>query len=172
MSLNLLEQEPQIEQYQANEQMVATLLEGEFTSVFQNRLIPQDEGVVFIEKSKPTKMIVVADGDIIKNHVSKNGNPYPLGYNPFSKEQFNGNKNFIVNAVNYLLENKGLIEIRSRELKLRLLNKKELNEHRLKWQLINILSPVLLILIFGFVWNYLRKRNVRYGCESGKSKNM
>ncbi len=158
VSLNLLEQEPQLEQYQAGEQMIATLLEGEFTSVFQNRLVPQGAGIQFQEKSKPTKMLVVADGDIIKNHVSKSGNPYPLGYNPFSKEQFNGNKNFIVNAVNYLLDNEGLIEIRSRELKLRLLDKNEVSEHKLKWQIINIFLPILLILILGFIWNYLRKR--------------
>lgn len=158
VSLQLLQQEPQLNQYQAGPQVIGTMLEGTFTSVFKNRLIPQEKGMSFKEKSVHTKMLVVADGDIIQNHVSKNGTPYPLGYNPFSKKQYNGNKNFIVNALNYLLDKEGLITIRGRELKLRLLNKQKIAEERLFWQTLNILLPLLIIGFLGLSWTILRRR--------------
>lgn len=158
VSLNILEQEPQLEQYQAKEQLLSVLLEGKFTSLYKNRIVPKEKGMTVKEESVNTKMIVVADGDIAKNHVSVSGNPFPLGYNPFSKEQFNGNKNFIVNAVNYLLDKENLINIRSREFKLRMLNKNKATQDRLFWQAINIFIPLLLIIALGVVWNFRRKR--------------
>ena len=113
------------------------MLEGEFQSAFQNRIAPNNESLKPKLTSPSNKMIVFGDGDIIKNHVSSSGNAFPLGYNQFSKSQFNGNKQLIVNALNYLMDNENLINIRAKEVNLRLLNKSEIKNNRLKWQLIN-----------------------------------
>ena len=86
VSLGILEHEPQLEQFQAGQQNIGVLLEGTFKSFFENRLVSSNKPI--ITKSKPTSMLIVSDGDIIKNHVSKSGNPYILGFNPFSKEHF------------------------------------------------------------------------------------
>ncbi|MBF90356.1 MAG: gliding motility-associated ABC transporter substrate-binding protein GldG [Flavobacteriales bacterium] len=158
VSLNILEREPKLDQYKAGEQMIAVMLEGKFSSVFENRINPINKKIPLLSKSEETKMIVVADGDIIKNHVSKSGNAYPLGYNPYNNQQYNGNKKFIINALNYLLGKEELLLIRSRELKLRLLDKNELANNRFFWQIINILTPLLFIAILGLVWTMNRKR--------------
>ena len=107
-------------------------------------------------------MIVFGDGDIIKNHVSSSGNAFPLGYNKFSKSQFNGNKQLIVNALNYLItENENLINIRAKEVNLRLLNKSEIKNNRLKWQLINTLLPLAIIILIIVIFGLARKRQYR-----------
>lgn len=140
---------------------VAVLLEGEFDSYYKNRVlkgldsIPQ---VKFRDRSSPTKMIVVADGDIIKNSVQYSTNrAYPLGYDIYSKQTY-GNKNFILNAVNYLCDDSGLLEVRSREIKLRILDKKKAVEDKLGWQLINTAVPILAIILFGIVQAFIRKK--------------
>ena len=105
VSLSILEKEPKIEQFNAGEKPIAYLLEGEFQSAFQNRIAPNKESLKLKLTSPSNKMIVFGDGDIIKNHVSSSGNAFPLGYNQFSKSQYNGNKQIIVNALNYLMDN-------------------------------------------------------------------
>ena len=156
VSLGILEHEPQLEQYQAGPQNIGVLLEGYFKSCFENRLISNNTPI--ITKSEPTSMLIVSDGDIIKNHVSKSGNPYLLGYNPFSKEHFQGNSNFIINALHYMLGKKELIEIRANNFKIRLLDRKEVNNNRLYWQTINIGLPIVLVLLIALIWNWRRKR--------------
>ena len=106
-------------------------------------------------------MIVFGDGDIIKNHVSSSRNAFPLGYNKFSKSQFNGNKQLIVNALNYLMDNENLINIRAKEVNLRLLNKSEIKNNRLKWQLINTLLPLAIITLIIVIFGLARKRQYR-----------
>ena len=103
-------------------------------------------------------MIVVSDGDIIKNqfHIPQ-GYPLPLGFDQFTRETF-GNKEFILNAMNYLTDGASLISLRSRETKLRLLDRTEINENRVKWQLINLLAPVLLVILTGIILVWFRKR--------------
>jgi ABC-2 type transport system permease protein len=157
VSLGILQQEPQMKQYQMGEQLTGLLLTGSFPSVFQNRLSPQS-AIPFLSESKPTQQIVFSDGDIIKNHVSKSGQAFPLGYNHFSKEQFHGNKTLIVNALNYITDNKELLSVRGREFQLRKLDPQRIEEERLKWQLINLLSPLLIIGLLAFVWNFIRNR--------------
>ena len=161
ISLNLLRDEPQPEQFNKPYQPVAILLEGEFESVFLNRMVPRIEEskeIGFKGISPTTKMIVVADGDIIKNDIQQStGKFYPLGYDRFTGEIY-GNKNFILNAVNYLCDDSGLITVRSRELKLRLLDNTKLAEERFKWQFINTTLPILLVLLFGVVHYFIRKR--------------
>ncbi len=156
VSLGILEHEPQLEQFQAGQQNIGILLEGSFKSFFENRLVSNNKPI--ITRSKPTSMLVVSDGDIIKNHVSKSGNPYILGFNPFSKELFQGNSNFIINSLHYMLGKKKLIEIRENNFKIRLLDREKVRNNRLFWQTINIGLPIVFLLLIALVWNWRRKR--------------
>ena len=161
INLNILQQEPDERMYQDPPQPVAILLEGIFESNYTNRIPPLvqfDKTIRFREQSKPTKMIVVTDGDVIRNqlHYSQ-GYPLPLGYDQYTGQTF-GNKEFILNAMNYLTEGEGLINIRSRELKLRLLDPAKAGNNKLFWQLLNVVVPVLLIILFGVLQAIIRKR--------------
>ncbi|MFO7852717.1 MAG: gliding motility-associated ABC transporter substrate-binding protein GldG [Bacteroidota bacterium] len=138
---------------------VAVLLEGSFKSLYANRMISSQNAEVK-EKSKDTKMIVVADGDIIRNEVSIVGNkltPRELGVDRYSGQTF-GNKDFIINCMNYLVDDRGLISLRSRELKIRLLDRQKIKEQRLFWQLTNTIGSLLLVLFGGTVFLLLRKK--------------
>lgn len=161
VSLNILEQNPTIEQYNHGKIPVGYLLEGEFESVFGNRLAPNNDKIKPISKSKDNKMIVFSDGDLIKNHVNSSSMSYPLGYNHYSKTQYLGNKRMIVNALNYIMGNDNIINIRSKEINLRLLNKKEISEHKVKWQLINTIFPLLSISLIIAIILLRRKRQYR-----------
>ncbi len=137
-------------------------LEGKFESVFKNRMT-QQMGInpsELITESKETKMVVISDGGIIKNKVRiRNGSPQilPLGYDQFSGQTF-GNRDFIMNCIDYLSDDTGIMQLRSRTLKLRMLDKVKLREEKEKWQVINIILPLLVFLVFGITFNYLRKK--------------
>ena len=143
---------------------VAVLLEGTFSSVFANRMagsIMGDPELVTATESKPTKMIVIADGDIIRNEITwEGGNPEPLtlGLDRYTMQTF-GNKDFLVNCINYLVNDNGLIEMRSRELKPRLLDQARIKSQRSLWQVVNTVVPVLIIILAGVVYNALRRRH-------------
>ena len=141
--------------------MVAVLVEGEFKSLYANRIPPQlanNDSIGFLEISKPTAQIFVSDGDIIKNqlHYSK-GYPLPLGFDQFTREQF-GNKDFILNALNYLIDENGLISIRSREIKIRLLDKNRMNKNMMLIKTLNVILPILIIVIMGLLLQWRRKK--------------
>ena len=161
ISLSIVQQEPKQEQFSRRFQPVAVLLEGKFESVFKNRISPTIAGsqeLQYKDLSVPTKMIVVSDGDVIKNGVAKSsGKVYPLGFDRYTNQTY-GNTNFILNSMNYLTDNSGLISIRSRELTLRLMDKELLKNDRTFWQLLNTLLPVALIIVFGLVQFYLRRK--------------
>ncbi|AXT20320.1 gliding motility-associated ABC transporter substrate-binding protein GldG [Flavobacteriaceae bacterium AU392] len=134
---------------------LAVLLEGEFTSVYNNRVKPFQ----FSEtknKSTTTKMIVVADGDIIKNEVGRNG-PLELGFNRLTGNVY-ANKEFLLNAINYLLDDNGLINIRTKEVAIAHLNPELIIAQKTKWQIINIALPLLLLVVFGLSFNFYRKK--------------
>lgn len=138
------------------------LLEGEFESNFRNRdLSPYNiVKTEFKEKGKPAKMVIVADGDIIKNNIKQKPNGIfiePLGYDRYSNQTF-GNKNFILNTVNYLVEGPGIIELRAREIELRLLDRKKTINQRFKWQIINLVIPCIIVIVYGIVYNIRRKQ--------------
>jgi len=143
---------------------VAVLLEGTFSSVFTNRMtesIMGEAGRSILTESKPTKMIVVADGDIIRNEVSwakEVAEPLTLGLDRYTMQTF-GNKDFLVNSINYLVHDNGLIEMRSREIKPRLLDQARIKSQRTMWQLVNTLVPVLIIILAGVAYNSLRQRH-------------
>jgi ABC-2 type transport system permease protein len=140
---------------------VAVLLEGKFHSVFQNRIpltiVNDKESFDYKEVSPENKMIVVSDGDVIKSQLdNKTGNPYPLGYDPYTNQTF-GNKDFILNCIDYLDDQSGILSVRSRELKIRMLDKTKITKSKLSIQLTNTIIPVLLILIYGFIQLMIRK---------------
>jgi gliding-associated putative ABC transporter substrate-binding component GldG len=142
---------------------VAVLLEGTFPSVFINRMVSNltnDKNLKIRTESRKTKMIVVADGDIIRNEVSREGNreaPYPLGIDKYTGEMY-GNRDFLINCLNYLVDDNGLMELRSRELKLRLLDTGKVKAEKFKWQLINIAGPILIVILLGLLYNFLRRK--------------
>lgn len=144
---------------------VSVLLEGRFNSVFANRMTPPQiaSGTSVYEKKKesePTKMIIVADGDVVRNDVKSSANGYtafPAGYDQYSGQSF-GNEEFILNAVNYLADDEGWLNLRGREWRIRLLDKNLLLKYRLTVQIINILLPLLLLIIFCFVYQVVRKK--------------
>lgn len=142
--------------------IVGSILEGVFPSAFTNRMVP--EGIRSAERtiteSKPTKMVVIADGDVIRNDVQGKGenmNILPLGYDRYMNQQF-GNKEFLLNAVNYLTDDDGWMSLRSREIKLRLLNKPAIIGQRTFWQVINVVLPLVVLGLFGLAFNFVRKR--------------
>ncbi len=163
ISLRYLYQQPEISMFNQPYQTVAVLLEGEFASLFTNRVpeeIAQAPEVGFTAKSSKTAMIVVADGDIIKNQLQQGTvkpTPLPLGYDKYTGQQF-GNKDFILNAVNYLCDDSGLLSVRSRQVKLRTLDAARVEAERLEWQLVNTIVPILLVLGFAVVQAYMRRR--------------
>ena len=134
---------------------VAVLLEGSFTSMYNNRVLPFKDGK-FLSKSAPTKMIVISDGDVIKNQIDK-GAPIELGYDKYTSQYF-GNKEFILNSVNYLLDDNGLINIRSKDVTLPLLDKQSVQDNYSQTQMLTVALPIVLLGIFGLLFTYLRKK--------------
>lgn len=144
---------------------VAVALEGVFPSPFKNRLAAETitmidtiEGVSFLEESKPTRMVVISDGDIIRNDYDPvNSRVSPLGYYKFTKESY-ANKAFIQNAIEWLTDENGIIAARSKDIKLRLLDNARVKAEQSFWQGLNIGVPLILLLIFGIAYNFIRKR--------------
>lgn len=155
ISLDIITKEPDRTTYTNGNQTLAVLLEGEFTSVYNNRVKPfalNDQK----NKSLDTKMVVIADGDVIKNDVSRNG-PMELGFNRFTGDLY-GNKEFLLNTVNYLLDDNGLINIRSKEIAVAFMDSEKISKEKTKWQIVNIALPLALLTVFGFGFNFFRKK--------------
>ncbi len=160
---------PEDNQYKTAAIPVAVLVEGKFTSLFSNRLstVMNDSlkahNIVF-SKSCPTenKMLVVSDADIIMNAVVKGNQPLNMGMNPFtygSQREFPfANREFLLNTLDYMLNTNDLSEAKSKDYTVKFLDTKKVNADRTYWQMINILLPVLIIIIFAFLFQYLRKR--------------
>jgi ABC-2 type transport system permease protein len=163
ISLKEAERKPDETSFNKSFLPVAVLLEGRFTSAFRNRITSdmlKDKNFEVKTESAETKMIVIADGDIIRNEVRKSGAneiPLTLGQDRYTLEMY-GNRDFLVNCLNYLVDYNGIMDLRSREMKLRLLDRSVIKTDRLKWQLINIVFPVLIVIIAGVIYNWLRKR--------------
>lgn len=161
ISFNILREPPKYEMFTKGPLTTALLLEGKFTSVFTNRLprkLLDDDGINFKERSAPTKMIVVSDGDIIRNPISKLENKFfALGYDKYSQKVF-GNREFVLNAVNYLCDDSGLLNVRSKNFKIRLLDQAKIDEDRTFWQVLNTSVPLVFILVFAIVFITIRKR--------------
>lgn len=161
ISLSMLRQTPDQRMFSQKSQNVAYLLKGQFESLYANRMtasIMESEEIGFKTSSEPTAMIVVADGDLIKNqfHIPK-GYPLPLGFDQYTQVTY-GNKDFIENAVSYLVDGEGIIGIRSRELKIRLLDMNKVNDKTMLWQILNVVVPSVIVIVFGFILSIIRKR--------------
>lgn len=163
ISLEETKDPPSEEMFTLGELPVAVLLEGKFKSAFANRMtesIIGAEGKKVITEGKLSKMIVVADGDIIRNDVSWTRGvpePLPLGQDRYTQQTY-GNKDFIVNCLNYLVFDNGLMEMRSREIKPRLLNGKKIDEQRVLWQVVNTILPAILLVLSGLAYTHIRRR--------------
>ena len=135
---------------------MAVLLEGNFHSVYENRVLPFNHNN-FKGSGKPTKMIVISDGDLVKNQLDKNFQPVELGFDQRSGNVYD-NKDFMINCVNYLLDDTGLINIRSKDLTLPLLDKEKVYASYTQTQLITIGLPLVVLLVFGLLFTYIRKK--------------
>ncbi len=159
ISFNSIRTSPDKEAYQNKGDLpLAVLVEGEFKSAFTNRIKPLKlQGAK--EEGGANKMLVIADGDIIKNQI-KNGKPLELGYDKWTNNFF-GNKEFLTNSINYLLDDTGLINIRNKKVAIPFLDQEKIAAQKTKWQLINVGLPVVLTLLLGIVFTYFRKK--KYG---------
>jgi ABC-2 type transport system permease protein len=165
VSLSMLNYNPDPKLFRKPYQPVAVLLEGKFTSLFQNRMAPEflrvlKDSLKYEFKSSSdsaTAMVVISDGEIMWNDFSRRDGPMELGYWQFTKSLF-ANKNFILNCLEYLTDPNSLLEARSKDLKLRLLDSKRASDEKLKWQAINIGIPLALVLIFASAYLFFRKR--------------
>ena len=157
VSLGIIENPPPVESYNKENIPLAVLLTGKFTSVFKNRIVPKNNEINFKSSSDSTSIIIVSDGDLIANEVSSSGNTFPLGYDKFINYTFDGNKKFIINAIQYLNDQNGLIKLRSKNIKLRLLNNDIISNYRMLITIINLILPILIFLFLIFIINQKNK---------------
>lgn len=155
ISLDIVTRQQDPALFNKGNQPLAVLLEGRFTSVYKNRIKPFNFSKEK-DESSPTKMIVIADGDVIKNDIVRS-QPQELGFDRWTGKTF-GNKEFLLNAINYLLDDDGLINIRSKEITVAFLDPQKITRQKTNWQLLNILLPLVLLALFGFGFNYVRKK--------------
>ena len=155
IELNSIAKEPKEEEYSTGFQITGLLTEGVFNSMYTNRVKPFNIDN-FRKKSLYNKMVVISDGDIGRNQLQK-GKPFDLARDKWTDEQF-GNKEFLLNAVDYLLDDNGLIELRNKNIQINLLDKKRAYQEKTYWQFINITLPLFILITFGFIFHYLRKR--------------
>jgi len=141
--------------YQSGNQLFAVLLEGNFNSAYKSRVKPFQTNF-YKEQATNNKMIVIADGDIGKNQILKE-QPFDLNKDKWTRQQF-GNKDFLLNAVDYLLDDTGIIHLRNKTLQINLLDKQKTSKERLFWQFLNVVLPLIVLFVFGIVFNFLRNR--------------
>lgn len=154
VNLNEIADKIKPELYSSDPQIMGVLLEGQFESAFEHRTKPFD--IDFKSKGITNKMILISDGDIIANQIL-NGEPTRLDIDKWTGQKF-GNKDFLLNAVDYLLDETDLLDIRKKSLDMKLLNKEKVYEEKGFWQFLNIVVPLLLLGIFGVLFAYFRKR--------------
>lgn len=151
--------EPQEADFQAGQQPLAVLVEGAFSSAFTNRVLPDGSDKERFRESatNPSKLILISDGDIIANELDSRGQPLELGFDYYTRISY-GNKEFLLNAVNYLLDDNGLINIRSNEIALPFIDTQKVSKEITTWQVLTIGLPLVILLIFGVIYTAIRKR--------------
>jgi ABC-2 type transport system permease protein len=159
VSFNLLREKPNLKQYSLMHEPIAVLVEGTFSSVFTGRIpaaIINDPNIGFKESSMPTRQIFVGDADIIKNEINpKTGEYFSLGYDKYTRRTY-GNSGFILNCINYLLDEEGLLEVRNKEFKIRLLDRERTRMERSQWQTANIAVPLLWVVVLAVILLLIR----------------
>jgi gliding-associated putative ABC transporter substrate-binding component GldG len=160
ISVNELLTNVRPEEFSAGSQTVGYLLEGQFTSLYRNRFVPAGSGSEpFRETGVTTSIVLLGDGDIARNEVNaRTGQPQPLGFDPFSNYTF-ANLDLLMNLMAYLTDENGLITVRNKEVRIRPLDRERIASGKTKWQLINLVLPLLMIVLYGIVraWNRRRK---------------
>ncbi|MDO8367315.1 MAG: gliding motility-associated ABC transporter substrate-binding protein GldG [Saprospiraceae bacterium] len=165
LNFEILKYDPDPGKFDKGAQNLAVLLEGTFPSAFENRVSEdllngmKQLGMEFKAASVPTRMIVISDGDVAANFIRdvEKKQTLPLGFNRFENVTY-ANKDFIINAIEYLIEPSGVIEARSKEVKLRLLDTVRAKEEQNFWRGLNLALPLLFLGAFGWLFNWLRKR--------------
>ena len=158
IELQSIAKEETQDDFKGGSQLIGVLLEGNFKSNYRNRTLPFPFSN-FKGTSEATKMVIIADGDIGKNQMARN-RPLDLNRDKWTNQQF-GNKEFLVNTMDYLLDDIGLLELRNKTIQLRFLNKQKAYEERSFWQIINIVIPLLMLGIFGLLFQFLYKKAYR-----------
>jgi gliding-associated putative ABC transporter substrate-binding component GldG len=157
INLNIVAEKPDFKEFTGKGNLpVAVLMEGKFHSVYENRVLPFKESS-FTPIGKENKMIIVSDGDVVKNQLDKNYQPLELGYDKWTNNLY-ANKEFMMNCVNYLLDDNGLINIRSKEVDLPILDKEKVTEDYTFSQIITVGVPIVILAVFVLVFTFLRKR--------------
>ncbi len=158
VSLDMVGQQPDPAEFAQNQGRIplAVLLEGNFHSMYENRVLPFDDST-FSPKGKNTKMIVISDGDVVKNQLDKDFQPLELGFDKWTNKMY-ANKEFMMNCVNYLLDDNGLINIRNKEVDLPLLDKEKVYENYTSSQIITVGLPIVILSLFGIAFTFMRKR--------------
>ncbi|MBP5614423.1 MAG: gliding motility-associated ABC transporter substrate-binding protein GldG [Bacteroidales bacterium] len=159
ISLETLRNRAHVEEFSKQNIPVAVLVEGVFPSLFTGYGNVDQEKLGFLDKSSPTKMIFVSDGDMVRNQVNEKRYPLPLGYDRFTDKAF-GNLNFLLNAVNYLCEDEDILQVRSKDFKMRLLDNNRILKEKTFWQLVNVIVPLVLVIALGIVLLLIRR--IRY----------
>lgn len=147
------------EQFTDGPKTIGYLLEGSFSSLYANRLLPRGaDKETFLPKGRSGKVVVFGDGDLVRNEIDpESGEAMALGVEPFSGATY-ANEDFILNLLAYMIDDSGLMEARSREVKIRPLDRVKLQQERSKWQIINVVIPVIIVVLLGLVKWFLRKR--------------
>ena len=158
VGLDMVGQQPDPAEFSQNSGYIplAVLVEGKFHSMYENRVLPFDDAS-FSPKGKNTKMIVISDGDVVRNQLDKDYQPLELGFDKWTNKMY-ANKEFMMNCVNYLLDDNGLINIRNKEVDLPLLDKEKVYENYTSSQIITVGLPIVVLSLFGIVFSFLRKR--------------
>lgn len=165
VNLTLATEPSKEDMFNKGNQALAVLLEGQFPSLYKTRFLNEfaqraidSLGMRLLDQPRSSRQIVIADGDVIANHVRKTtGEVYPLGFDRFTNQMY-GNKPFVMNAVDYLLDETGLMPVRSKQITLRMLDMKKVKAEKGRWQLLNTAVPILLIVMFGVFQHYWRRR--------------
>jgi gliding-associated putative ABC transporter substrate-binding component GldG len=155
INLNEVSKQTKPTNFNKGNQVLGVLLEGEFNAAYKDRIKPFKTNL-YKEKSEPNKLIIIADGDIIKNEI-RQGEPLDLGIDKYTGQRF-GNKDFLLNAVNYLLDDNGLLQLRSKKIQLQFLDKEKAFKDRTFWQVVNIAIPLLVLGVFGVLFGYFRRK--------------
>lgn len=166
ISLEGARQKPQPALFNQTDIPMAVLLEGEFKSHYAHRAVQTQRDIIQKENKPilntaeaPSKMIVVGDGDIIVNETDPNGRTLPLGFYRITRETY-ANKDFLLNAVEYLVDQAGLIAARNRDISMRILDKAKVQDQKSTWQFITVGLPIPILLLFGWMFN--RRRRTKY----------
>ena len=155
IALEDISKKPLPQDYNDGDQIMGVLLEGEFSSAYKNRVKPF-KSELYKDKGEVNKMIIISDGDIIANQVHQE-QPLELGIDKWTNIRY-GNGPFLMNTINYMLDDSGLLNLRSKNIQLKFLDKQKAFAKRGYYQFLNVLFPLIILAVFGFTYDFLRKR--------------